>query len=230
MAFKRKRFSRRPMSSMFKKRRVPYRKSRYSRFKRGRIAVSVHKFIRWATSPSTKTCTLANDNAFAEEFTLDKTQNYTEFTQLYDQFQITGVQVQFQLVTNPDSSTWQGSTNQAQAANWYPKLWYCRDYDNSTTETVAQLKQRPETRCKVLRPNQILKVFVKPKPSIQFYNGVTATGYGIAKDFWLDVSSSSTPYFGLKYDIDLLGFAATASYPFLVQVEYKYYLKFKNPR
>lgn len=232
MPYKRKRsFS----SSMSKSKKPRFRSSKYSRgklsvIKRGRIAVNCHRFIRWATSPLTLTCTLATDNKFAEYFSLDKVQNYTEFTNLYDQFQITGVQVMFQLITNPDASTSEGSTNQAQAANWYPKLWYCRDYDDSNTNTVADLKQRPEARMRVLRPNSIFKVFIKPKASIQLYNGVSATGYGIANKMWLDVSSSSTPYYGLKYVVDLNGIAATANYPFKVLVEYKYWIRFKNPR
>lgn len=189
---------------------------------------NLHMYKRWAT-PLWQTATspaTAYNNVLT--FDLSQVRNSSELTALYDQYMIVGVKVIFQLMTNPDATTWLNSSSNNNASNFYPKLFYCRDYDNATVETTNDLRERNNTKSRILRPNSAVSIYVRPAIRNQVYlDGVTTATSPIWKN-WLDCSTTQVPHYGFKYSIDFLGLTTANDYN--LRIEQVYYLKFKNSR
>lgn len=213
------------------KRRMPLMLTRRPRgLRAGRLLkYNVHSYRRMATptlfdgsNPLT-----AYNNSFS--FTLSEVRGAGELTALYDQYMITGVKVTFQLVNNPDAN-W--SVNNAGTSNngmnYYPKLFFVRDYDDTGVEATNDLRERNNVQVRVLRPNQQISFFIRPAVRNQLYlDGITAANSPIWKQ-WLDCSTSTVPHYGVKFSVDFLGFTTVT--PMYIRVEKTYYLKFKNAR
>lgn len=189
---------------------------------------NVHAYKRYATPTTIDTSVAATSYDQTVTFDLSQVRGSSELTALYDQYMITGVKVMFQLVTNPDSGTITNNSVTANATNFYPKLMYVRDYDNNTIETPNELRERNSTTMRVLRPNQIVSVFLRPAVRNNIYlDGVTPASSPIWNQ-WIDCSTTQVPHYGLKYCVDNLGHNAGQSYR--LRVEYQYFIKFKNVR
>lgn len=201
--------------------RRAYKLKTYSRY-------NLHMYKRWATSLLQTASAPATAYNNVLTFDLSQVRNSSELTALYDQYMIVGVKVIFHLVTNPDASFRTNQSANNNASNFYPKLFYCRDYDNSTVESTNDLRERNNTKCKVLRPNSMVSVYVRPAIRNQVYlDGVTTATSPVWKQ-WIDCSTTQVPHYGLKYSIDFLGL--TTANDFNITVEQIYYLKFKNAR
>lgn len=228
----RSRFARKASFSNKRVRRPTRRTRAYKLRSLGRY--NLHSYIRWAnpdstphagtqTAPGTTTT-----SCYTKAFGLSETVNSSELTALYDQYQIMGVKVMFQLVSNPDASTSINSGASSNHNNFFPKLWYVRDYDNATLESLDELKQRNNAKCVVLKPDRMYSVYVRPAIRNQVYlDGVSTATSPIWKQ-WLDCSTSTVPHYGLKWVIATEGFTPTQTWN--VRVEYKYFIKFKNAR
>lgn len=199
------------------------------RGRRGRLMkYNVHMYKRMCTPTTIDTSATASSYDSSIVFSLDQVRASSELTALYDQYMITGVKVMFQLVTNPDSGTITNNAASANATNFFPKLMYCRDYDNTTVETPNELRERNNTRLRVLEPNKIVSVFIRPALRNNIHlDGITPASSPVWNQ-WLDCSATQVPYYGLKYFVDNLGHNATQSYR--LRIEYQYYMKFKNVR
>lgn len=206
----------------------PRRRLRVSRGRIGR-GTNVHRYVRFVATPQTITCTGVEANGCGI-FQLQDTQNYTELTALYDRYKITHVQARIQLVTNPNSQFWTNSQTLSQPTNWFPKLWYCKDYDDSNTETIAALKQRAGTKMFVLKPDKMYKVNIKPAILGQTYRTATTTGYAPMWKQWIDVNNADVPHYGWKYAIDADGLDPIDAFGFQVRIEYKYWITMKDVR
>lgn len=196
----------------------------------GLAKYNLHSYIRWA-NPDTLTVNVGSSQGnYSKAFSLSETINSSELTALYDQYQVCGVKIMFKLMNNPDAAiTVPMSSGANYSNNLYPKLWFSRDYDNISTETVDELRQRNTTKCKVLRPNSMISFYVRPALRNQVYlDGVTTATSPIWKQ-WLDCSNSTVPYYGCKFAFDCDGVNVTNN-PYQFRIEYKYYLKFKNAR
>lgn len=196
----------------------------------GLAKYNLHSYIRWG-NPDTLTVNVgASQGNYSKAFSLSETINASELTALYDQYQVCGVKIMFKLMNNPDAAiTVPMSSGANYSNNLYPKLWFSRDYDNISTETVDELRQRNTTKCKVMRPNSMISFYVRPAIRNQVYlDGVTTATSPIWKQ-WLDCSNSTVPYYGIKFSFDCDGVNVTNN-PYQFRVEYKYYLKFKNAR
>lgn len=192
------------------------------------LKYNVHAYKRMATPANFDASVSASalNNSFA--FTLSDVRNSGELTALYDQYMITGVKVTFQLINNPDANNYMNSTTTLNAVNYYPKLFFVRDYDDIGIEATNDLRERNNVQVRVLRPNQVVSFFIKPAVRNQLYlDGVTTANSPVWKQ-WLDCSSSTVPHYGCKFSIDMLGFNIAQGMS--VRVEKTYYLKFKNAR
>lgn len=200
---------------------------------KGRRAMSlqkynVHMYRRYASPLSfvMSSSSTALNNVIT--FDLSQVRNPGELTNLYDQYMITGVKVIFQLCNNPDARNQLLTTSITNATNVYPRLFYSRDYDNSSVETTNDLRERNTTKSVILRPNSSHSVFLKPAIRNQVYlDGITTATSPVWKQ-WLDCSVNNVPHYGLKFSLELLGFTAPQDYH--LRVETLYYLKFKNAR
>lgn len=194
--------------------------------RRSSSGLRVHRFTRYGGSAKTIQTTTEYDDT--EVFTFNTIASYPEFSSLFDRYMITGVKVMFQLLTVPEDNYAIGSTSVANASNWYPKLWYCPDYDNDTAETVAMLKERIPTKCVILKPNKMVSVMVRPAILSQTYRTALTTGYSPAWNKWIDAANVDVPHYGLKYAIDLDGIGTATN--FTVRIERKFYFTMKDPR
>lgn len=163
-------------------------------------------------------------------FKLDDVKGAADFSDLYDRFMLTTVVLRFKLVTNPDSANPPNNTAAGNPSNWYPKLWYCPDYDDNGSESLAVIKERAQTKCKVLRPNQVVKVVVKPAVTVQTYRTATSTGYAPKWKQWIDMANQDVPHYGLKFVVDCCGLDPSDTYPFKMEIDRQYYFTCKDVR
>lgn len=202
--------------------------------KRSKLSRNMHKFTRWINASETINAT-ANEYQGAASWTFSQIVNPSEFTTLYDRYKITHIQLRVQLMNNPSSTEplnqyGTGSGFAYQPSNFYPKFWYCPDYDDSTAEALDELKQRAKTKCLVLRPNHMYKINIKPAVNIQTYRTAVSTGYAPAWNQWIDAAQTDVPHYGLKYVIDNLGLNPNDAFPTQVRIDTKVWFTMKDVR
>jgi len=132
-------------------------------------------------------------DAFAvKTFTLDSLPNYTDFTNLYDEYRIKAVKVYF--VPKQNSNT-QGASA---AYSEVPTLVSAIDYDDATAPTtVAKMMEYDTTRIHGCADKSYTRIF-KPNVSLAAYSGAF-TSYAQREDQWLDSDSAGVKHYGLKY-------------------------------
>ena len=195
-----------------------------------RISLNTHCYSRW-TEPATKSY-VSQGESLDFEFKFEDIINYTEFSNLYDSFKIDYVSVTFQLINNPNAFLTPNNDPSAQnpQTNYYPKLWYIRDYDGGSTDTLTEIKERQGVKFFVLRPNKVYTVKLKPMVAVQTYRTATATGYG-PKRMTLDFANGvNVPHYGLHTVFDTLGFNPVDTQPWKMRYEVKYYFTCKDVR
>lgn len=171
------------------------------------------------------------------EFKLSDLPGVTEMSDLYDRYKLTTVVLKFRIINNPDVATslnaGVGDVNTAtllNSTNWYPRLFYCKDYDDSTAESLGALRERAKTKMIVLKPNKYYKIVVKPAVTVQTYRTVSTTGYSPSWNQWIDMAQNNVPYYGLKYVVDCSGVTPQATRPFKLEIEKQYFFTCKDVR
>lgn len=173
------------------------------------------------------------------EFKLSDLPGVTEFGDLYDRYKLTTVVLRFRILNNPNanmvinnggsagvSSTWTTiNTN-----NWYPRLFYCKDYDDSSAESLGALRERSKTKMVVLKPNKFHKIVIKPAVTVQTYRTPTTTGYSPSWNQWIDMAQNNVPYYGLKYVVDMSGIDPVDTQPYKLEIEKQYFFTCKDVR
>lgn len=166
------------------------------------------------------------------EFKLSDLPGVIEFSDLYDRYKLTTVVLKFRIINNPDA-TW--PLNGAPAAtngitNWFPRLFYCKDYDDSSAESLGALRERSKTKMVVMRPNKYHKIVVKPAVTVQTYRTTTTTGYSPSWNQWIDMAQTNVPFYGLKYVLDCSGIDPSDTQPFKLEIEKQYFFTCKDVR
>lgn len=234
MAYARKRAYRKKRMPMHKRRKVPYKvgiKKKVSIVRSANLKKDIHYFSRWVSAVDVTTLsTITSSISHGFVFRLSDVMNSTDYTNLFEQFRIVGVQLTFRLMDNPDSSSYVNQPLLPQGANFYPKLWWVYDQDDGTAPTLLQIRERGEAKCAVLKPDRFIKLYVKyPKPQIATF-GNTTSGYTTMKSLWLRTWTTSeidTPHYGLKVVLDKMGYAGNT---FTVGIERKYIFAFKQSK
>jgi len=190
-----------------------------------RMMLGSYNFTRYAsiTIGTGTTFTLSNlldENGFSFQFSLASLRNFSDFTNLFDQYKINQVDLYFKLIQNPEAPT---TTNTV--ATYYPTLWYVRDYDDSSTMTVANMQEKQGAKRIVMKPDAIQKISVVPKFQRMIYQTLTSTGYGPGTGF-LDCVDSGVPHYALKTTFQVPASGAT----WQVEVQAKYHVSFRGPQ
>jgi len=184
---------------------------------------TVYRFKRYYAEKQSMVLIAGNlEQDFAFQFQFNLVQNYTEFTQLYDQYQITGALVILRLMTNPDA------TNIAMPAGAiFPTMWWVIDPDDASAITLSQIKQHQGVKRKVLLPGRENRIYVKyPKTAMPIYNGITSAYASTPRSTWLDCTNPDIPHYGIKFVLDTEGFGQAGNY--VVQTETVLYFKLKG--
>jgi len=150
-------------------------------------------------------------------FQLTNLPNSSEFTSLYDQYQIKAVKVSL----IPRHTEVNASTTVVQG-----NVWSVLDYDDTTAPVnVDQLLQYQN-----LKRTQMSKIhsrYLRPMVASEIFQSGIASGYAPRRKIWIDVASPATEHYGVKFWFDALPIgAATITY----DVHLKFYLAFKNVR
>lgn len=158
-------------------------------------------------------------------FTFDMLQQSTEFTELFDNYRITMIELRIQLIVNPNAAYPNNATTSSATVNptnWYPKLWYVVDKDGGATETLATMRERQGVRCRVLQPNK--EVVIRFKPAVRTLTYTTATTQGFApKSIKLDMADANVPHYGINMVFDSNGQDPNDTYPFKFRMERKFF-------
>lgn len=224
---KRRRVGKRASRAYGAARRWSVNRSRMSRVK--------HAFSRWCTNGDapqgsfTQDCT-GTSTSITPVMRFDYLPSYTEFTNLYDQYKLTRAVFHVQLISNPDSAYIPNATTPNNSSNWYPKLWYVRDYDDSTSLTLDAMRQYSSSKCITLQPNKTFKIAVKPAVLMQAYDTAISTAYIPKWNQWIDAANYSTPLYGIKFLVDTFNLDPADAAAFKVRFDVKYYFMCKTPR
>jgi len=235
--------------SYFRKKMAKRRRTRRvvpRRFPRGMTRIPTHSFHRWVTAmpsgnvgvtsctydttTSVISCTPTNSTCeFTLNFPISAIPNVNEFTALFDAYRLTKIHLQIKMINSPDSQNYINSSTASNAANFYPTLWYTSDFDDSTTVSLAQIKEFERVKHRVLYPNRQINVILRPRCLTQVYRTSITTGYKINRSgTWLDLANTDIPHYGFKSVIDFEGVSPAANFQFKVNV--KYYFQCKSAR
>lgn len=197
---------------------------KYSRKASNKMAISVNakqnKFF------FTRQCNLAAINPTAGTYTvvsfkfqLDDLPNYSEFTNLFDQYKISAVKLKFwPRFTGAD-------VNPPATAIGVSRLWSVIDYDDSATLTNENQAMEYQN-CKTHLSNRPFSLYLKPCVLSEVYRTTLTTGYAPTRKYRIDVAQPNVPFYGVKTLMEPVAFDGQ----WQIVVTAKYYLTLYNPR
>lgn len=153
----------------------------------------------------------------AQTFTLNDIPGNTDFTNLFEEYQIAGIAYRFVVNRNPDFAT---------VNKGFPiRIMMVHDHNDSTAPgSFAELQQYPNVRELWLGADRPTSrwYWLKPNTINVGYTSGVASNYGVDYKRWIDTGNTFTPYYGLKYLYDQ-NYAGITLF-----LECKYYVKLKN--
>lgn len=189
----------------FSRRRRYGRKRRtFRRTKKKLTQNTVYRFSR-IYKPGELSSSTTNDVCYAESFQLSVLPGVSDFTTLFDQYKITGVKI-----------TWIPQVSDTTMTQTCGNLAYVYDVDDGNAPPSFTWMMEKQG-VKVIRPNRMFSMFVKPKPASVFFTN-PANSYGTVGGPWIDMNSTTCPHYGLKWV-----WSPTTTVT-KVDVYYKYYL------
>ena len=162
---------------------------------------------------------------FSAGFTLDMLAQYTDLTNIADQYKITNVQLRFQY----NASDVAGQPIGASAPATIPILKYVADYDDASLETVTALQAKMGLKSKPLVDGKFHSVRLSPRVADAVYGSTLASAYAIpAKPMYLDAQSPAIPHYGLKGYIENLPLSSTGLMTTCITIEVVYTVQLKG--
>lgn len=119
--------------------------------------------------------------------------NSTEFTNLFQQYQILGLSIQVEALMG---DSYQPGVSQI------PTLYISEDFNDSVAPAnFAAIQNNDSTKTYRLNQQLSVKRFVRPAPAVQLFQSAINTGYAApSKDIWLDTTgvSANIPHYCFK--------------------------------
>jgi hypothetical protein len=175
---------------------------------------------------TTRTITVSNSNITVTAstavglnyiFTLADCDDYTNYTQLFDQYRIDAVR----FILRPTANA-VGLVSPA-TVNVVP-LYIAIDYDDANTPTSAA-QIRAYDNCCILPPGEsICRTFV-PRMALDAYQGAF-TGFANVAPQWIDANSSGVQHYGIKIWVPAGAASQTTLQSWIVEREY--FLSFRK--
>jgi len=161
-------------------------------------------------------------------WSLDQLNDYTEFTSLFDLYQIQMLKVNIIPTKTINTVTQTGSGGTVTSSSYVmPTVYTAIDYNDSAATTLNDLMEY--STLKVTRGGKIHSRYFRPKVACRLYAGVT-DGYSYKNAQWIGTSTANgddaVPHYGLKYYFELPAgqIADSISYKVITT----FYMKFKN--
>lgn len=210
------------------RRRFGRRRFRRNRFKRRRIRRKPRYFFKRTTERRIHDIlTQAVPTLFYTDiFQLSSLPNYTEFTNLFDQFRIN--MIKYSIIQNRNvNQTFYDSATTLVNYTALPTIVSIIDYDDSATtpnlNTLYQYQNQKVTSYGV--PHK--RIF-SPSVLASAYETGIGTAYMPRFKQWIDTEDSSTIHFGIKWAATALDNSAISTTPFNALVRMTYYIQCKN--
>lgn len=150
-------------------------------------------------------------------FSLQNLQTVSDFTNLYDQYKITGVKLTF----IPTSS--EATVN---SSGYLPTMYWATDNDDSSPPSETEIRQK--NNVKMRRLNNPMSVYVKyPKCVIdtQLTGGTNLAL--MTKTGWINCTNTQVQHNGLKLFFKNFDLRAQPNYINALRIEATYYVKFR---
>ena len=184
-----------------------------------------HYFKRsWLGSANVQTSITENPSFVGSLFRLNQVPDYTEFTNLFDNYKIHGIKMTF----------YRPSLSNSDALNTQVLLHTVYDYDDaSAPSSVNQMVQYDNYKV-VSLTNQFMKNgkvtrFFKPRTLTEVYRGPASTGYSPTTRGVFDTQYNDIPHYGLKWALEAIdsdGVPVTWPSDMTVRYQLTYYMSF----
>jgi len=167
----------------------------------------------------TITLPAATDGGSGRRFSLSDLPGSSDFTNLFDQYRITAVEIVYVFSTHILAS-------QAR----YPRITFSVDYTDASTPASenAVLEYQNSETYQFGQTKHTFKRMFKPRAALAAFEGAF-TGYGAAPpNMWFDCSDSGVQYYGVKEWVS--NFNSTLNTGAIINVYARYHMDFKNAR
>lgn len=171
------------------------RGGRRPRISRSLIAMPpVHRFSRMVQFNIAAGA--ANPAYGVATYALNGLPNFSEFTNLFDQYKISFVKLTWQLNVDPSA--------QAAASAVYPRLYTFNDFTDITTPTTLdEFRQRPKTRVRMLTPTRPVISTCKPAVQVEVLKTVGGVTVNAPRwKQWIPSENNDVQHLGTKYAIE----------------------------
>lgn len=185
----------------------------------------VHRFRRQhQLTDIDGTNTSGQQIGFGLTFQVSDVINASEFSNLYDQFKLTGVKMRMWIMR--DNSASASTTAVAQPAAFrIPLMYYVVDHDTSTTPTTDELRQYANCRMWQFNNTRPFTLYIKPKMLTEVYRtNVTRSTVPTAPRF-ISTDQIDTQHFGFRANLINMDDSSIR-----LRRELTYYFSCKNPK
>lgn len=159
--------------------------------------------------------------------------NYTEFTNLFDQYRINSVTLKMYAFSTSSET---GAAVNPALSQTSALVHSIIDYDDAAAPTASDVgidvfRQFPSYRCRqmVRGDGKPLKYTFRPHAAVSAYGTGAFTSYKNVPFGWVDSNSPGVDGYGWKAIVELPTLN-TLAYTFFSKVEVTYNLSFRNPR
>lgn len=152
-------------------------------------------------------------------FYLDQVSGSSDFKNLFDQYRITKIDLDFY----PNQQSFTSSTTTSVVTNIPTRIVTAIDYDDSVAPTHLN-ELREYNTAQVNTMVERFRRSFKPAVSMMAYEGVGSTGYSPKWDQWISTNDPGVPHYGLKWSVPS---AATSSNAYQLAVEATFHLEFR---
>lgn len=174
------------------RRKPAYRRKRIMKRTRARLAMNVHRFKRKVVLGNIQAYNNGStfNAAAAFSFKLSDLPQYTDFTNLFDQYKLTGVKLDF--IPFADNVSWEVASNGASVAAPGGPLLISVDQDDATIPASAS-EMLSRQNVKVVPVGRRHQMFLRPK-----YGDIANTTTLAPATGFIDCDTPNTPHYGVK--------------------------------
>jgi len=215
-------------------RKPAYKPRRYKQRARAmrsaRVNRMIHSFKRMVSLGTyTATATSVTDTPVAKAFSFQLTDlpNVTEYSSLFDQYKISGVQLR---IVPKVAMTTQGSSTGTIQTVGYGQVVTAIDFDDAANPT-AKDELLQYQNAKVTQASRLHTRFIKPRILDTVWVNSISSGYQSVRPGWVDLANTNMPHYGIKLWVDApANSGGTTSSSVAYDVYAVYYFKCKNTR